>query len=57
MELYATSAEVIGWLIILGVCLVCAFVVFPLYGRHIANQEHRERMSHRFNDDKLGGWD
>jgi hypothetical protein len=57
MELYATDAEVIGWLVILGVCLVCAFVVFPLYGRHIANKEHRERMPHLYNDERLGGWD
>ena len=57
MELYATDAEVIGWLVILGVCLVCAFVVFPLYGRHIERKEHRERMPHLYNDERLGGWD
>ena len=57
MELYATSAEVIGWLALLAVVLVAVFIVLPLYGRHIANKEHRERMSYHFNDDKLGGWD
>ena len=57
MELYATNAEVIGWLALLAVALVAVFVVLPLCGRHIENQEHKQRMSHRYADDKLGGWD
>ena len=57
MELYATDAEVIGWLALLAVVLVAVFVVLPLYGKHITNQEHIRRMAHRYSDDKLGGWD